>query len=168
MNAQEIQHYLQLLGSELQQRGVTGEIMLVGGAVMLLVVGNREATKDIDAYFATEPQAIRDAATVIAQREGLSPDWLNDAMKGFLYTQPPMSLWLDIPGLRVFTADPDYVLAMKTAAGRPADVVDIQALAAHLGLTNAQEILNIVTRYIPADQLTPKAQYLIESLFPDN
>lgn len=166
MNAQEIQHYLHLLGSELDQRGVTGEIVLVGDAIMLLVIGSRQVTKDIDAYFATQPQAIRDAAAVIAQREHLSPNWLNDAVKGFFYTQPPLSLWLDVPGLRVYTAAPEYVLAMKTAAGRPEDVPDIQALAAHLGLTQASDILTIVTRYIPKSQLTPKAQYLIQSLFP--
>lgn len=84
MNAQEIQHYLGLLGAELDQRGVTGEIVLVGGAIMLLA----------------------------------------------------LSLWLDVPGLRKYTAAPEYVLAMKTAAGRPEDVPDIQAPAAHPGLTH--------------------------------
>jgi len=166
MNAQEIQHYLQLLGVELQRRGVTGEIVLVGGAVMLLVIGNRPTTKDIDAYFATNPQEIRDAAQVIAQREHLSPNWLNDAVKGFFYTQPPTTLWLDYPGLRVYVASPEYVLAMKAAAGRPEDIGDIQALAAHLQLSNATDILTLITRYIPASQLPPRTQYLIQSLFP--
>jgi hypothetical protein len=50
---------------------------------MLLAIGNRQATRDIDAYFATNPQIIRDAAHVIAQREGLPPDWINDGVKGF-------------------------------------------------------------------------------------
>jgi hypothetical protein len=36
MNTQEIQKYLGMLGDELSQRQVTGEIVLVGGAVMLL------------------------------------------------------------------------------------------------------------------------------------
>ena len=65
MNSDEIQHYLQLLGEELQQRSVTGEIVMAGGAMMLLVIQNRETTKDIDAYFATNPQIIREAAQVI-------------------------------------------------------------------------------------------------------
>jgi predicted nucleotidyltransferase len=166
MDVQEIQHNLQLLGAELQQGGMTGEIVLVGGAVMLLVIGNRQTTKDIDAYFATNAQAIRDAAQRVAQREHLSPNWLNDAVKGFFYTQPPMTLWLDYPGLRVYTANPEYILAMKAAAGRPEDVGDIQALAAHLGVTTAQDVLDIVTRFIPASQLPPRTQYLIQSLFP--
>ncbi len=50
MNAEEMQRYLRMLGEELQRRGVTGEIMPAGGAVMLLVIGNRPTTRDIDAY----------------------------------------------------------------------------------------------------------------------
>ena len=106
MDAQEITRNLRLLGAELQQRGVTGEIVMVGGAVMLLVIGNRQTTKDIDAYFATNPQAIRDAALTVAKQKRLSPNWLNDAVKGFFYTQPPTTLWLDVPGLRAYVAEP--------------------------------------------------------------
>ncbi len=51
MNKQDIEKYLRMLGQELQQRNITGEILLAGGAVMLLKVQNREVTKDIDAYF---------------------------------------------------------------------------------------------------------------------
>ncbi|MGH2484659.1 MAG: hypothetical protein ACRDHE_01475 [Ktedonobacterales bacterium] len=111
-------------------------------------------------------QQIRAAAQLIAKRERISPNWLNDAVKGFFYTQPPMSLWLDIPGLRVYMADPAYVLAMKAVAGRPEDIADIQSLAAHLRLTNAQAVLSVVTRYIPTSQLTPRTEYLVQTLFP--
>lgn len=38
MTSDEIQRYLQLLGEELQQRSVTGEIVMAGGAMMLLVI----------------------------------------------------------------------------------------------------------------------------------
>ncbi len=166
MNAQQIAAYLQMLGAELQKRGVTGEIVLVGGAVMLLVIGNRPVTKDVDAYFASHPQEIRDAARAVAVRENLPPDWLNDAVKGFFYSQPPVSLWADYPGLHVYVAASEYVLAMKAVAGRPEDIQDIEALAAYLGLTQAQEVLDIVTRYVPSSQVLPRIQYLIQSLFP--
>lgn len=166
MNPSDIQRYLMLLADELYARNVTGEIVLAGGAVMLLVIRNRETTKDVDAYFATYAQEIRDAARVVAQRENLPDDWLNDGMKGFFYTEPPTTLWVDYPGLRVYYADPDYVLAMKAVAGRPEDIGDIQALAEHLGITTAQEIFTIIGTYIPAQYLTPRTQYLIQSLFP--
>ncbi len=82
MNSDEIQRYLQLLGEELQQRGVTGEIVMAGGAVMLLVIRNRETT------------------------------------------------------------------------------------AAHLHLSHWQEILPIISQYIPSQYIMPRTEYLIQSLFP--
>jgi flavin-dependent dehydrogenase len=36
VNKQDIEKYLRMLGEELLKRQVTGEILLVGGAVMLL------------------------------------------------------------------------------------------------------------------------------------
>lgn len=47
MNKEDIEKYLRMLGQELQKRQVTGEILLAGGAVMLLEVQNREVTKAI-------------------------------------------------------------------------------------------------------------------------
>ena len=75
-------------------------------------------------------------------------------------------MWLDFPGLRVYVANPDYVLAMKAIAGRPEDIADIEALAKHLQLTTSQEILAIIMQYIPVSRISPKTQYLIQSLFP--
>lgn len=156
---------LELLGRELEQRGVTGEIIIAGGAFMLLVIRNRDTTKDIDAYFATEPQVIREAAAVVAAREGLTPDWLNDSVKGFFYQQPPVELWADYPGLRVYTVSPEYAFAMKAIAGRPEDIADLEALKRHLSLASAEDALDLVRRYVPQRLLTPRTQYLIETLF---
>ena len=77
-----------------------------------------------------------------------------------------MSHWANYPGLHVYVAASEYVLAMKAVAGRPEDVQDIEALAAYLGLTTAREVLDVVTRYVPYSQVLPRIQYLIQSLFP--
>lgn len=167
MNADEMRRYLRLLGEELSRRGVTGEVVLAGGAVMLLVIGSRGVTRDIDAYFAIGTEQIREAAKVVAEHERLPPDWINDAVKGFFFSQPPIQLWHEYPGLRVFIASPEYVLAMKAIAGRPQDVLDIRALVTYLGLADAEAVLAIVRRYVPERLLVPKTQYLIEGLFDD-
>ena len=161
-----MQRYLRLLGEELRRRGVTGEVLLVGGAVMLLVIGSRRTTRDIDAYFGGNAGVIREAARVVAEREGLPPDWINDGVKGFIYSQPPQTTWLEHPGLRVFVANPDYVLAMKAVAGRPEDIQDILDLASYLKLSRAEDVLALVRKYVPPQVTTPRTQYLIESLFP--
>ncbi|HEX6123411.1 MAG TPA: DUF6036 family nucleotidyltransferase [Ktedonobacterales bacterium] len=159
--------YLELLGQELERQQLTGEIVIAGGAFMLLAIQNRETTKDIDAYFATEPQAIREAAKIIAAREGLPEDWLNDGVKGFFYQLPPTQPWAEYPGLRVYTVSPEYAFAMKAIAGRPEDVSDLRALIEHLHLSSADAALEIVERYVPQRILTPRTQYLIETLFED-
>lgn len=85
----EIETLFQELGAELLSRGVTGEIAIAGGAVMLLLVESREATKDVDAYFGGDARVTSEAAERVAVRHGLPPDWLNDGVKGFFYGTPP-------------------------------------------------------------------------------
>ncbi len=166
MNREEIEKYLRMLGEELQRRQMIGEILLAGGAVMLLKIQNREVTKDIDAYFRPDQaNMIREAARVVAEREGLADNWINDAVKGFFYTQPNTEKWAEYPGLRVYIPSLDYVFAMKVVAGRPEDIEDIQALARELKITNSQDALTIVKEYIPEQLLTPRIQYLLEDIF---
>lgn len=167
MGRDEITQYLRLLGRYLHEQGLTGEILLAGGAYMTLVLRQREATKDVDAYFAVHAEAIREAAARVAQEKQLRPDWLNDAVKGFFYTQPDTTLWLEFPGLRVYVPDMSYVFAMKAVAGRPEDVRDLRALRDSLGLASAGEALEIVTRYVPERLLTPRVRYLIEGIFDE-
>ncbi|HZU67997.1 MAG TPA: DUF6036 family nucleotidyltransferase [Ktedonobacteraceae bacterium] len=166
MNKQDIEKYLHMLGQELLQRQLTGEILLVGGAVMLLKVQNREVTKDIDAYFNPEQaNTIRDAARVVAERERLPENWINDAAKGFFYTQPPTALWAEYPGLRIYIPSLDYLFAMKAIAGRPQDIEDMKALARDLKLSNSNEALALVKKYIPEQLLVPRIEYMIDELF---
>lgn len=183
MNREDIKKYLRLLGQELQQRQVTGQILLADGIVMLLDVRKPEGRKDIkaylqgdksaidipksiDAYFGGGGAAVRDAALVIAQQEALSSDWLEDALADFFFKQPGDEQWLEYPGLRVFLALPAYVLAMKVAAaGTPQDIEDIKTLAAKLGITNVQEMFTYVTKYIPEQLLTQEMRLRVEQSF---
>ncbi|MBE3560094.1 MAG: nucleotidyl transferase [Ktedonobacteraceae bacterium] len=165
MEKRDIDRYLSLLGQELALAGRTGKILLVGGAVMVLVVGNRTSTRDIDASFEQEAGAIRAAVNQIARREGLPPDWLNDGAKGFLYSPPPIILWKQYPGLEVYLPTLDYLLAMKLVAGRPADIADAKALIRYAGFSDPQQVLAILQQYIPSRYLTVRVQYTVEELF---
>jgi len=165
MRRDEIERYLREVGRYLNAQALTGEILIVDGAYMTLILRQRDTTKDVDAYFSRHAQAIRQAAAQVAGDNGLPQDWLNDAVKGFLYTQPENRLWADFPGLRVYVPDPAYVFAMKAVAGRPEDVPDLLALSAELGLRSATDALAIVERYIPERLIAPRVQYLVEDLF---
>lgn len=167
MRAHDIERNLRSVGEELNRRGLMGEIVIVGGAFMLLVIENRETTRDVDAYFSGDPGAIRDAARIVAEREGLPNDWLNDAVKGFFYREPPTQLWGEYRGLRVYVASAEYVFAMKAVAGRPEDEIDLRALKERLELENPERALAIVADFVPERLLTARTRFLIESLFED-
>jgi predicted nucleotidyltransferase len=73
MDIHAIETYLRMVGHELDAQGLTCEIILLGGAVMLIEIGNRSSTQDVDTYFVKDFTAIMKAAAVVARREGL-PD----------------------------------------------------------------------------------------------
>lgn len=83
MNRNDIEKYLRIVGHELQEQGLTLEILLLGGAAMIIEVGNRESTQDIDTFFLPDFTAIAKAAAAVAKREGLPDGWLNSAAAGF-------------------------------------------------------------------------------------
>lgn len=171
MDRRGIEANLRAVGARLAARELTGEILLLGGAYMTLVIRNREATKDIDAYFASDPGAIRAAAAEVATERGLPPDWLNDAVKGFIHRQPDRTdRWASYAGLNVYTPNPEYIFAMKAEAGRAAsaDFEDLAALKDHLKLTELAQALAIVEKYIPASRLSAKTKLIVESLFEED
>lgn len=167
---EQIRELLVALGADLDAHGLRGEVFLVGGAAMALAYSTRRATRDVDAVF--EPKAeVAAAATRVAAERGLPPDWLNDAVKGFLPgpDADPRAL-LSAPGIDVSVPSPQYLLALKVAAARvDRDADDIQTLARLCGLRTAQEVLDLTERMLGTGRrLLPKAQFLIEELFPDD
>src|SRR5437660_5393939 len=105
-----------MVGLELDKQGLTFDILLLGGAVMLIEVGNRLTTEDVDTYYLPDFLAITKAAAVVAEHEELPDGWLNSAAAGFTYIfikEPSGKLWKEFPGLHVYTASLDYVFAMK-------------------------------------------------------
>jgi len=165
VNATEIKRYLGELNEELRSMNVKGEICLYGGAVMALVFDARPNTKDVDAVFRPAEQ-IREAAARVAKVNDLRPDWLNDAIKGFLVPHQQRIL-LDYSNLKVFIPEPDYLLAMKAMAARTdsLDGEDLKLLIEVLKLKNADQVFDIVEKYYPRGQIKPATQFFIEEIF---
>jgi hypothetical protein len=165
----EIERLFRLLDAELAKEGVVGELYVVGGAVMCLALDARPATRDVDAFF-RPTSIVRRAAARVAARAGVPETWLNASVKDFLSPRGEFALCLELENLRVFTAEPHYLLAMKCAAMRLGeefhDLDDVRYLLRHLDLTTVEQALAVVTRYFDQRQLTPKTRLALEELLP--
>lgn len=163
----DIRRLLELLDGELAAEDAVGELYLVGGAVMCLVLEARDATRDVDAFF-RPTRLLREAAARVADRAGVPQTWLNDAVKGFLSPHGDFDPYLELPHLRVFVARPEYLLAMKCASMRLGeefqDLDDVRFLLRYLNLTSADAAMEIVTRYFDEEQLLPKTRLALEEL----
>jgi len=166
---------LRALSDELDKRAVIGEVCLFGGTVMVLAFAARVSTKDVDALF--QPgQLIRDLARRIGEEQGLPEHWLNDGVKGYISARHEVVAGNlpQFPHLRLTMPVPEYLLAMKCMAarlggttGQQFDVPDILFLIRRLGLKSAQEVLDLVCQYYPANRIPVKTQYLVEGLFEE-
>ncbi len=140
--------------------------MLCGGAVMALVYEARQSTKDIDALF--EPtRELRQIAAEMARRHGLEEDWLNDAAKAFIDTsRMSFTSVMKMKALRVLRPDDEGMLAMKLASAREdsKDADDAVFLIRRLGITDEDELLDMMERNIPKRMLTPMAGFFAKEM----
>ena len=166
MSRDEIVALLTALGARLADRGIEGEMYVVGGAAIALAFDARRSTHDIDAVFEPKTEIYKIAAEIAAEQD-LDEGWLNDAVKGFLSgVDPEAPLALEVPGLRVSTASPRILLAMKVLSHRPGeDEDDLRLLARELELTRARDILD-VAETVYGDRLDVAARFFVEELFP--
>lgn len=164
MTAKEIEKYLHELNDELCLMAVKGEICLYGGAVMCLAFKARPATKDVDAIF--EPvKEIRRAAQKIGDKYDLPIGWLNFGVKMFVVMHKRRIL-LDLPCLKVFMPEADYLLAMKILAARAdtSDLNDIEFLLKHLKIKSVADALKIVREFYPKKEVRAETVFLLEEL----
>ena len=163
----DIARLFERLNDELARREITGEVYVLGGAVMCLVFDARASTRDIDAFFRPAKE-VRAAARAVAGAAGLPDDWLNDAVKGYLSDKEDFQRYLELSNLRVLTASPEYLLAMKCLAMRLGegfhDEEDVRFLLRYLNLTDHRKALEIVTRYYPRERIPQKTLYALEEM----
>ncbi len=167
LSRERIEELLRELSDELARRDATGEIFVVGGAVMCVVLGAREVTRDVDA--AMRPTDIlRAAAAAVGRRAGVPEDWLNDGVVGFLSPLGTFDPWMELPNLRVFVAQPEYLLALKCLAIRPEaqapDRDDVRFLLRYLNITTAAAALAVVTRYFDEPMVQLRTRLFLEEL----
>ncbi len=117
--------YLKELGKEFRKLNGTKipvEIVLVGGAAILVNYGFREMTYDVDALI-TSSSVMKEAIHHVGDRLGLPIDWINtDFMQTASFSERLFSVstyyrtFFNI--ITVRTVNAEYLIAMKLMSGR--------------------------------------------------
>ena len=171
---------LRQVGDEVSANDGACDVFIVGGAAIALTLDAARLTLDVDAVMiprrsldgpgSNTTGPIRSAVRVIAEREGLAEDWLNDAAKIFIPDGAGERgiLVAEFTGMRVFAADPEVLLAMKTMSAREGnDALDVVTLAEHLRLSTAEQALELTESFYPARPIPARSQYFIQAIFPE-
>lgn len=112
------------------------QLLIGGGAAMLLAHGFPVATMDIDGLVykgALTQSALDRHAKVVAREVGVPADWLNSYFNTFLYTLPADFATRLMPVYRgkylaVVALGAEDLLVLKCFAGRPKDLPHARAL----------------------------------------
>ena len=165
----DLRRLFELLNQELGRSGTQGELFIVGGAVMCLVYARRPSTQDVDAVF-RPPTEVREAAARVAAQARVKADWLNDAVKGFMSSQGDFAPFLALDHLRIMTAQPEYLLAMKCLSMRIGaefhDEDDVRFLLRLLEIRSYEKAVTVISKYYPLERFPQKTLYALTELLP--
>jgi Nucleotidyltransferase of unknown function (DUF6036) len=166
LSRETILEAFEALARELESSGASYEVVIAGGAALVLLYNARETTKDVDAIAvdSSDLSALRAAARRVGLSKGLPEDWLNDGAKGYLNGVLPGEVLFKRPSLLVRALAPQQLLAMKLCAWRDdLDIADAQLLLSKLAGED-QEIWSQLEPYlVPGREL--KARYAFEDLW---
>jgi Nucleotidyltransferase of unknown function (DUF6036) len=165
LSRDEILKALEALSGELSPESPT-EIVVGGGAALVLLYNAREATKDVDAFalLSSNPSMVRAAAQRVADSLDLPKDWLNEGAKGYLHGMSSGEVLFESPSLIVRTMAPQQLLAMKLSAWRDdVDIADARLLLSKLAGDRSLVWSLIEPHIVPGREL--KARYAFEDLW---
>jgi hypothetical protein len=153
---------LEAVANELAPTTAPRELIVVGGAALVLLYDVRASTKDVDVA-AADPDVLA-AGKRVASRLGLPDDWLNDAAKGYLHGLSPGDIVFRSGTLVVRTPALYQLLAMKLSAWRDdVDIEDARLLLTKLGGDRTAIWQLVEPHLLPGREL--KARYAFDDLW---
>ena len=152
----DIENYLKELGKELKKRGhgTPMEIILVGGASILVNYDFRLSSYDIDAYYA-KASIMKECINAVGDKFGLPNGWVNDDfMKTSSFTPKIIEYskyYKKYSGvLTVRTIKAEYLVAMKLVSGRKykKDLSDVAGIIYEQQLAGAPITYEMIDRAV--------------------
>ncbi len=166
INKQEIIVALERLGELASAQGEQIELILMGGALMVLLFGERQSTRDLDVLIVSPSEAtkVREIACLVGNERGWREDWINDAAKGYLVGLSEGSVIFAAPGIVVRRPSFAQLLAMKLSAWRDElDVADARRLLKEITGSKEEIWQQVRAHLVPGSEL--KAQYAYDDLW---
>lgn len=125
-SSDNLDFYLKELAKEFRKlngKNTPAEIIIVGGAAILLNYGFRDMTTDVDAVIHAS-SALKDAARIIGDKYNLTTDWLNSKFTRTSSYSPKLEEYSTYYRtfaniLSVRTISEEYLVAMKLVSYRP-------------------------------------------------
>jgi hypothetical protein len=164
----EIQNGLKRLGELAGQNDFSIQLILVGGAAMVLGFDARQSTRDVDVVILSPEEArlVRELARQVANEYDWPEDWLNDGAKGYMVGLTKGPSLFRSPGIEATAPSLSQLLAMKLCAWRDdIDIADARRLLEEIGAGQKSAVVwkEIEPYLVPGDELT--AQYAFMDLW---
>ena len=172
-----LQSLLSLMGTLAAERGQCYEIAVYGGSALALSFDWRVGTRDVDYMPVRGAESeIRALGNEAAARLGLPLDGLRSDVSIFASEHAACALQGEYPrahpdghGLRVFTATPEYILAMKILAMRSSletqDCRDVWHLIDETGTQSVEEAMERVAGFYPGQEVPIRHVRIAEDIF---
>jgi hypothetical protein len=127
------------------------DVILIGGAAMILYFGSSRATRDVDVLVLRGDVAeLRQAVKAVADKHDLLEDWLNDAAKGFADILPPdfynrlVPLEMSFRHIRLYALGRPEQAALKIVALREQDLEDLEILLPQMSDADKESLIKIM------------------------
>lgn len=121
---ENLEYYLKELAKDFKKRGrgTTAEMILVGGASVLINYGFRNASYDIDADYESQ-SVMKESINAVGDKFGLPNGWVNDDFKRTSSYTPRIIRYSEYYKtfsnvLQIRTIRAEYLVAMKLMSGR--------------------------------------------------
>jgi len=158
--------YLEILNQKLEKKNISGEIFMVGGAVMCLAFKSRYSTFDIDAVFIPADE-IQACVFEISREYNIQPLWLNDIVYQYFSDKGIFNEYINYSHLKIFVAAPEYMLALKCLSarlGNANELSDIKFLISHLGLKTKEDVYQTITEFYSLDEFQARLDVLLNEI----
>ena len=179
---ESVDNYLNILAKEYKRRNRKAdrvELILVGGASVLVNYGFRDMTTDIDAIILAD-SVMKEAIYAVAEKEGLPDGWLNaDFKRSDSFSEKLIAksdyykTFANV--MEVRTVKDEYLIAMKLVAGRNykrdlSDIAGVLISSRKQGKNISYEKIDTAVKdlYGNWDKVKPLPAQLLEKLLKND